>query len=69
MQRRKFLRGGMLGLGGLFASRGLTAQPHQQHPNREDFNAFLQERVAQSGLRGSVFDLQTEALPLSLIHI
>ena len=40
------------------AARGLKGQT----PN-EDFNAFLQDRVAQAGLQGSVFDLQTEALP------
>ena len=58
MKRRKFLSGGLLGLGGLLTSRGLKSQT----PN-EDFNAFLGERVAQAGLQGSVFDLQTEALP------
>ena len=58
MKRRKFLSGGLLGLGGLMASRGLKGQT----PN-EDFNAFLQERVAQADLQGSVFDLATDAIP------
>ena len=58
MQRRKFLRGGLLGLGGLVASRGLKGQT----PN-DDFNAILQDRVAQADLQGSVFDLATDGIP------
>ena len=58
MRRRQFLRGGLLGLGGLMASRGLKGQT----PN-DDFNAILQDRVAQADLQGSVFDLATDGIP------
>ena len=58
MQRRKFLRGGLLGLGGLMASRGALAKGAPLDSS-EAFAAGVQS----AGLDGSVFDLATEALP------
>ena len=58
MQRRKFLRGGLLGLGGLMASRGALAKSAPLDSS-EAFAAGVQS----AGLDGSVFDLATEALP------
>ena len=58
MQRRKFLRGGLLGLGGLMASRGALAKGAPLDSS-EAFAAGAQS----AGLDGSVFDLATEALP------
>ena len=58
MQRRKFLRGGLLGLGGLMASRGALAKDAPLDSS-EAFAAGVQS----AGLDGSVFDLATEALP------
>ena len=56
MKRRKFLQGGLLGLGGLMAGR--TARAEGPMGAIE-----FAERVQAAKLQGSVFDLATEALP------
>ena len=56
MKRRKFLRGGLLGLGGLMTGR--TARAAGPLSALE-----FAERVQAAKLQGSVFDLATEALP------
>lgn len=56
MKRRKFLRGGLLGLGGLMAGRGMQAAGPMGA-------AEFAERVQAAKLQGTVFDLATEALP------
>lgn len=56
MKRRKFLQGGLLGLGGLMAGR--TARAAGPMGAIE-----FAERVQAAKLQGSVFDLATEALP------
>lgn len=40
MQRRKFLRGGLLGLGGLMASRGLKGQTPNEDFKRHAIGGF-----------------------------
>ena len=56
MKRRNFLRGGLLGLGGLMAGRAARAEGPLGA-------AEFAERVQAAKLQGSVFDLATEALP------
>ena len=56
MKRRKFLQGGLLGLGGLMAGRAARAEGPMG-------SIEFAERVQAAKLQGSVFDLATEALP------
>ena len=56
MKRRKFLQGGLLGLGGLMAGRAAQAEGPMG-------SIEFAERVQAAKLQGSVFDLATEALP------
>ena len=56
MKRRNFLRGGLLGLGGLMAGRAARAEGPMGA-------AEFAELVQAAKLQGSVFDLATEALP------